>query len=91
MSVEFLLTTLVVVATPGTGVVYTLTADPALVMAQLSGVFMALTLLVFVGYGVCAAAVRDRVISSERALAWLRRTFAASFLALGAKLAFTDR
>ncbi len=62
-----------------------------LAMVQLSLVFMALTLVVFLGYGLCAASVRDRVVSSERVMTWLRRTFAASFLALGAKLAVADR
>jgi threonine/homoserine/homoserine lactone efflux protein len=60
-------------------------------MLGLSAVFMGLTFAVFVGYGLCAAAVRDHVISRPRVLAWLRRSFAAAFAALGAKLAFADR
>ena len=31
----------------------------------------------------------ERVIARPRMLAWMRRAFAGSFLALGAKLAFT--
>ena len=58
-------------------------------MLWLSFVFMALTLVVFAIYGAFAAAVREQVVSRPRVLAWMRRTFAASFLALGAKLAFT--
>jgi len=57
-------------------------------MLGLSGVFMAMTLVVFVLYGVFAAAMRDQVISRPRVLAWMRRVFAGSFIALGAKLAF---
>ncbi len=58
-------------------------------MVLLSAVFMALTFVIFVIYGVLAAAVRDRVITRPRVLAWTRRVFAGSFVALGAKLAFT--
>ena len=60
-------------------------------MLELSGVFMLLTFVVFVGYGLCAAAVRDHVVSRPRVLAWMRRAFAAAFAALGLKLAFADR
>ena len=50
-----------------------------------------MTFVVFVGYGLFAAAVRDHVISRPRVLTWMRRTFAAAFVALGVKLAFADR
>ena len=60
-------------------------------MVELSAVFMLLTLVVFVGYGKLAATVRDQVISRPRVLAWIRRSFAGAFAALGAKLAFADR
>jgi threonine/homoserine/homoserine lactone efflux protein len=60
-------------------------------MVQLSGVFMAMTFAVFAVYGLCAASVRDRVITKPKVLAWLRRSFAAGFAALGAKLAFAER
>jgi threonine/homoserine/homoserine lactone efflux protein len=60
-------------------------------MLELSGVFMAMTFVIFVLYGLLAAAVRDKVLSRPRVMAWLRRTFAASFVALGARLVVTDR
>ena len=60
-------------------------------MLVLSAVFMLLTFVVFVGYGLFAAAIRNHVISRPRVLTWMRRTFAAAFVALGAKLAITDR
>jgi threonine/homoserine/homoserine lactone efflux protein len=60
-------------------------------MFELSVVFMVLTFVVFVGYGLFASWVRSHVISRPRVLVWMRRTFAASFVALGAKLAFTTR
>ena len=60
-------------------------------MLELSGVFMAATFVVFVGYGLFAAAIRNHVISRPEVLAWMRRTFAAAFVALGAKLALAER
>ncbi len=60
-------------------------------MFMLSVVFMLLTFVVFVGYGLFAALIRSHVISRPRVLTWMRRTFAAAFVALGAKLALTDR
>ena len=60
-------------------------------MLELSAVFMLMTFVVFVGYGLFAASIRDHVISRPRVLTWMRRTFAAAFVALGAKLALADR
>lgn len=60
-------------------------------MLELSAVFMLMTFVVFVGYGLFAAAIRDHVISRPRVLTWMRRSFAAAFAALGAKLALADR
>ena len=60
-------------------------------MLEMSGVFMLLTFVVFVGYGVFAAAIRSHVISRPRVLTWMRRSFAAAFVALGARLALAER
>jgi threonine/homoserine/homoserine lactone efflux protein len=60
-------------------------------MFELSALFMLMTFLVFVGYGLFAASVRDHVITRPRVLTWMRRGFAAAFVALGAKLAFANR
>ncbi len=60
-------------------------------MFELSGVFMLLTFAVFVGYGLFAASIRNHVISRPQVLTWMRRTFAAAFVALGVKLALADR
>ena len=60
-------------------------------MLELSAVFMLLTFAVFAVYGICAAAVRDHVISRPRVLAWMRRSFGAAFVALAGRLALTDR
>ena len=58
-------------------------------MLELSAVFMLVTLVVFAAYGVFAAAVRNHVVSRPRVMAWMRRVFAGSFVALGARLALT--
>ena len=60
-------------------------------MLLLSAVFMAMTFAVFVLYGLFAAAVRERVVSRPKAMAWMRRAFACGFAGLGARLAFADR
>jgi threonine/homoserine/homoserine lactone efflux protein len=60
-------------------------------LLALSGVFMAATFLVFAGYGLFAASIRQHVISRPQVLTWMRRVFGGAFLALGAKLAVTQR
>lgn len=66
-------------------------AHPLATMLELSAAFMAMTFAVFVLYGLFAAAVRDRVVSRPQVMAWLRRSFAAGFALLGARLALTER
>jgi threonine/homoserine/homoserine lactone efflux protein len=65
--------------------------SPLASMLTLSAVFMAMTFVVFVGYGLFAASIREHVISRPVVLTWMRRSFAAAFAALGAKLAFAER
>jgi threonine/homoserine/homoserine lactone efflux protein len=60
-------------------------------MLGLSAVFMAATFVVFAAYGLFAAGVRSHVLARPRVLVWMRRTFAGAFVALGAKLALTQR
>ncbi len=145
VSAEFLLTALVVVAIPGTGVNYTLAADlalgpraavvaaagapgsawrvigngvavnllnPKLTVSFLaflpqfvpagtpgstermlgrSAVFMAVTLVAFVAYGVFAGVVRARVSASPHVVTRVRRTFGVGFALLAGRLAFTER
>ena len=66
-------------------------SDALPLMLELSAVFMLLTFGVFVGYGLFAASIRTHVISRPKVLAWMRRTFAAAFVMLGAKLALAER
>lgn len=65
--------------------------DPLPRMLLLSAVFMLLTFLVFVGYGLLAAAVREQLLSRERLVQWMRRAFAGTFVAIAARLAITER
>lgn len=67
------------------------TSNEWLAMVGLSVVFMAITFVVFVGYGLFAAAVRTYVINRPAVLMWLRRTFAVSYVALAGRLALQDR
>jgi threonine/homoserine/homoserine lactone efflux protein len=60
-------------------------------MLELSAVFMLMTWVVFVLYGLFAARVRDRVVSRPNVMTWLRRAFAGGFALLGARLALADR
>jgi threonine/homoserine/homoserine lactone efflux protein len=64
---------------------------PLLRMVELSFAFMAMTFAVFAVYGVFAASVREYVVLRPRVVAWMRRAFAAAFVALGAKLAVAER
>ena len=65
--------------------------SPLLQLLGLSGVFMAMTFVVFVAYGGVAHAFRRAVIDSPRVQSWLRRGFAGAFAGLGAQLAFAER
>jgi threonine/homoserine/homoserine lactone efflux protein len=64
---------------------------PLRAMLGLSAAFMLMTFVVFVAYGLCAAAVRDRVLARPAVLTWMRRAFAGAFAALGARLALAER
>ena len=66
-------------------------ANPTLHMLGLAATFMALTFIVFVGYGAFASAARRHVIDRPRVLLWLRSSFASAFAAMGLRLALTDR
>lgn len=50
-------------------------------MLQLSLVFMAMTFVVFALYGLFAAAIRGQIVSRPSIMVWMRRSFAAAFVA----------
>ena len=60
-------------------------------MLVLSGVFMAMTFLVFTLYGLAASALRDKVLSRPKVLQGMRKAFAASFGLLAGRLALEPR
>jgi threonine/homoserine/homoserine lactone efflux protein len=66
------------------------TSSPVFEMFLMSVVFMAMTFVIFVLYGISANGVRGKVVHSPRLIAGLQRSFAAIFAVLGVKLAMTD-
>ena len=60
-------------------------------MLLLGGIFMAMTLAVFVVYGLLAGAVRERVVGSPALVQRLQRGFAGVFAVLGLRLAVQER
>lgn len=63
------------------------TGHPTGLLVQLGLGFVAMTFAVFLLYALLAGTMRARVVNSKRAMAWMRRAFAASFAALGLRLA----
>lgn len=66
-------------------------SEPLVQLVLLSVVFMVMTFIVFVAYGFLAHAFRKAVIESPRVQTWLRRSFSATFVGLGASLALTEK
>ncbi|RXJ69337.1 lysine transporter LysE [Halarcobacter ebronensis] len=60
-------------------------------MLVLGLIFMFMTLVVFILYGLLATSVREYLINSEKISRYVQRVFAGTFALLGLKLAFTDR
>ena len=65
--------------------------QPVLRMLELGIVFMAMTLAVFVIYGLFAAAARRHVLGRPGVLTAMRRLFAGAFVALALRLALAER
>jgi threonine/homoserine/homoserine lactone efflux protein len=65
-------------------------SSPLVQLVWLSLIFMGMTLVIFVGYGLTAHAVRSWIASKPIWMIRLQRSFAAIFAALGAKLALTQ-
>lgn len=66
-------------------------AHPTLEMLALGGVFMAMTFVVFLGYGLFASLVGEKVLRSDRVMIWMRRTIAAAFAGFGLRLAIAEQ
>ncbi|MEW8029680.1 MAG: LysE family translocator [Candidatus Thiodiazotropha sp.] len=67
------------------------TASPVSYMLVLSAIFMLMTLIVFIGYGVMATQVRHYVSRSPNLVRKIQRVFSGLFLAMGIKLAAMER
>jgi len=65
--------------------------SPVVNMLVLGGVFMGMTLAVFILYGLLANYARNYIVDSPKITQYIQRTFAASFALLGAKLALSER
>jgi len=66
-------------------------ANATLNMLGLALVFMAVTFVIFVLYGLLAAQARDHVISRPRVMGQVKRSFAAAFGLMGLRLALAER
>ena len=64
---------------------------PTAQMIYLGLVFMLMTLVIFVLYGLLAHGLSQRILSSPRLSTGIQRGFAAAFAGLGLRLAFTER
>lgn len=67
------------------------TASPTIQLLSMSGLFMGMTLLIFVLYGLLATTVRTHLLQSPTITVWLRRSFAAAFVLLGLRLAVSKQ
>ncbi len=60
-------------------------------MLYMGAIFMVMTFIVFIGYGLAATMVRSHIISRPGVLKWFGRFIAGAFLSLGIKLALAER
>ncbi len=60
-------------------------------MLGMSGLFMLMTLIVFIGYGLLANQVRYYALKSPKVIQAVQRVFSGLFVALGVKLAVLER
>ncbi len=65
--------------------------SPILQLLYMSVIFMLMTLVIFIVYGLAANAVRKYIVDSPKHAMLLQKSFAAIFALLGLKLALTDR
>jgi len=66
-------------------------ASPLVQMYLMSAVFMGMTLIIFILYGISANSVRGYIAKSPKGIVRLQRSFALVFTVLSIKLAMTER
>lgn len=57
----------------------------------LGAIFMAMTIVIFIGYGLFASLLRQKVLNSPKILKAIKWSFASIFIALGVRLALSDK
>lgn len=67
------------------------TTTPTWDMLLLSMIFMLITFVVFMFYGVFAAMMRQHILGKPAVLKWLRRSFALGFISLSMRLLFSSK
>lgn len=65
--------------------------QPMVSFGVLSAIFMAMTFVVFVGYGLLAHVFRQKVMHTPAIPLGLRRSFSVAFMAMAGKLAWPER
>ena len=60
-------------------------------MLGLSAIFMAMTFVVFVLYGIQASVISKFLIQSPKAMRWMQRSFALVFAGLAVRLALSEQ
>lgn len=65
--------------------------SPTKQMLELSAIFMGMTLVIFVMYGVLASVISKYLINSPQAMLWMHRLFAIVFAVLAVKLALSEQ
>lgn len=66
-------------------------ASAALQTLILGAIFMAMTIVIFIGYGIFASLLRQKVLNSPRILKAVKWCFASIFMGLGLRLALSER
>jgi len=64
--------------------------SPTQQMVGLSAIFMTMTLVIFVLYGLLASVISNVLLNSPPAIRWLQRSFALIFAGLAVKLALSE-
>ena len=57
----------------------------------LGAIFMAMTIVIFIGYGIFASLLRQKVLNSPKILKAMKWCFASIFMALGVRLALSEK
>ena len=65
--------------------------SPTYQLLGMSAVFMLMTLVIFVLYGILASVVSRYLINSPKAIKWMQHSFAVIFAGLAAKLVMSER